>query len=567
VYLERISGALDPIMAVADPAFDYHDFEEYVKVITREAIQTGRETVDFLAEGVERFFLVLDDDGGKEYAAALKLPIPADGDYKLLVAGVRHQFGESRGVRSFGGYRLSVGVNAPEILTGKATSTGEEVASPSFPFRRPVQEITGTVTAQDNDVFFFLELFDPGQTLYAFVEATSGELKPSLKLRDFGDKVVALDNVSGEQESAHLQYTFKDEGRNYVLHLKGAGEGGAVSAGGFRLMVGKNAPEVLEGKAKPRGRPLVKKPIEVRVAVQLDQITNVNQKSQNYGAVGNLFMQWVDPAFAFSPDVCKCSQKTLEAPQFDNFVKEKDLRWPRFVFHNQQGKRFAQEALFLLRPNGEVTYFERFSMTLQAPDFDFLKFPFDLQQFFIRMVCLEPQALYVYKADPELTRVGDQLGEEEWYITHHDTQVTNFEANESKSMFSFRFLAKRHQSYYFFRIFVPLILIITVAWVSFFMKDYGKRVDVSGGNLLVFIAFNFTLGKDLPRLGYLTFLDSVLVAAFIITAFAVVFNVILKRMDAAGKSELVKSVDKWILWGYPVVYIVGVFLLIVHFYY
>ena len=146
VYLERMSGALDPVMAIADAAFDYNDFEEYVKAKTSEAVETGRETVDFLAEAVERFFFALDDDGGKGYAAALKFPIPADGDYKLLVAGARHQFGESRGVRSFGGYRLSVGVNAPEILTGKATSTGEEVASPSFPFRRPVQEITGTVT-------------------------------------------------------------------------------------------------------------------------------------------------------------------------------------------------------------------------------------------------------------------------------------------------------------------------------------------------------------------------------------------------------------------------------------
>jgi hypothetical protein len=37
----------------------------------------------------------------------------------------------------------------------------------------------------------------------------------------------------------------------------------------------------------------------------------------------------------------------------------------------------------------------------------------------------------------------------------------------------------------------------------------------------------------------------------------VVFNVVLKRLERVGKSELAKSIDKWILWGYPVVYIGG----------
>jgi hypothetical protein len=155
--------------------------------------------------------------------------------------------------------------------------------------------------------------------------------------------------------------------------------------------------------------------------------------------------------------------------------------------------------------------------------------------------------------------VGKQLGEEEWYITKHDVNVGNRMIAEDTwaSQFSLRFVAERHLSYYLFRIFLPLFLIIVVSWVTFFLKDYAKRVDISGANLLVFIAFNFTIGSDLPRLGYLTFLDTVLIVAFVVTILTVVVNVALKRLDTAQKTALAQNIDAYILWGYPLFFAGG----------
>jgi hypothetical protein len=372
-----------------------------------------------------------------------------------------------------------------------------------------------------------------------------------------------VDNWQQLRSIARLHYTFKEASHNFSLGISGAVEQGQATSGEYRLLVGLNAPQVSDGKGQPIGRPLLRQPMQVGVGIHMDQITEVNQRGENFGVVGDLSLAWKDAAFAFNPDACQCAVKVFDSGQFEKFVAENHLQWPRFIFSNQQGKRWTQGEVFRIYPDGKVTYYERFSATLQAPDFNFRRFPLDTQQFFIRLQCLNPEEDYQFTALTDLTGIGKQLGEEEWYVTKYDNSISSVIIAEDTlaSRFSFHFLCARHLSYYIFRIFVPLLLIVAVSWVAFFLKDYAKRVDISGANLLVFIAFNFTIGSDLPRLGYLTLLDTMLIVAFVVTTLTVICNVVLKRLDAAGKTDLAQRIDTYIIWGYPIFYVVGFFLL------
>ncbi len=555
VYAQGTSGNLDPLLLLADESLDRFTVGEEFRADVEQAIAAGRDPLEVVPEFADQYFLTWDDDGGLGYAAALEYRIPTDGDYKLAVITTPAK-------TTSGQFRLLVGLDAPSVLNGSAEVTGDTIAvidEKNTQANVAVQVITGTLTVEDPTTFFQLDPTSAGDMLYVFAEATSGDLAPIIVLADFGDKPLATGNFSGQQSEASLQYVFEEEGSGYRLRIRACCEDKDQTAGDYRLLVGVNAPEVMTGQAEVSGQPVVRLPKTVKAGVKLQQITGVDQKAENFGAVASLQLDWQDPALAFSPDSCNCRYKIFRGESFFQFAASNDIDWPEFTLFNQQGNRWTQNRVVVVEPDGSATYFERFSTTFQAPDFNFERFPFDVQDFYIRVDSIYPEEFFIFENNPNFTEVGDQLGEEEWYITNADTFVTSeIESTESTtSRYSFYFEARRHLNFYIFRIFVPVLVIIMVSWFTFFLKDYGKRVDVASANLLLFIAFNFTISSDLPRLGYLTFMDTILVSTFVVTALVVVFNVYLKRLEVTGKVSFAHTLDKYMIWIYPLSYLVA----------
>jgi hypothetical protein len=283
----------------------------------------------------------------------------------------------------------------------------------------------------------------------------------------------------------------------------------------------------------------------------MDQIIEVNQQEEWYSIVASLQAEWTDPALAYSPDTCQCKQKLLRDGDFLDVITEEGTVWPAFTIFNQQGRRFAQNTLAVMYPEGQVLYFERFTTTIQAPDFDYRSYPFDQQEFLIHIDSLIPEEYYVYELLEGFSGIGESLGLDEWIITEIDTSISS---QEYGSRYTFSFKAERQLSYYLIRIFIPLLLIIIVTWVTFFLKDYMRRIEITGANLLLFIAFNFTLGDDLPPLGYVTFADGIMMATFVISALAVVFNVFLRRLSITERKAFAERIDKYTIWVYPLAY-------------
>ena len=557
------SGNLDPVVGIAELGVDPEALETAAEDALDVAAAQGLDPLAALDQVRDEFMLAWDDDGGGGLAAAAELEIPTDGDYHLLLAGAL----AAGGGQTFGGYHLLIGLDAPVVLEGDTAPdggvmpTGDTIAvldAKATPPGAGVQEITGALSPEKRSTFVNLQRIRPDDTLYVFVEATSGDLAPIVELQNFARKPIRTGNLGGDEPQASLQYTFPAEAENYRLELTSCCGDERITSGDYRLLVGFNAPEVLTGQAESDGRAVIQEPVEVRTGVRVEQIIDVNQQQEFFTAVSSLQMEWADPALAFNPDTCQCDQKTYTEESFGQFLEEFGGRWPAFSLKNQQGNRWIQNRDLVVFSDGRASYFERFPTDFQV-DFDFRQYPFDTQEFVIRVEALYPEEYFRYADLEGFTEISPEHGEDEFVLTDFQTSITSEKSRSGTivSRFTFRFEAPRHLGYYILRVFVPILLIIVVSWVTFFLKDYGRRIEVASANLLLFIAFSWSLAEDYPRLGYPTFLDAVMVIMFIVNAFVVVYNVLLKRLEMQDKADQAERIDNVLDWVYPLTYIVS----------
>ena len=546
--LQGKSGNLDPLVAIVDGAVDPASIGPAFQADVQKAIDAGRDPLTVIPEFADSYFLAWDDDSGGGLDAATQLVVPADGDFHVLVT--RSPLRET-----FGKYQLTLGIDANQVLTDQVRAIGQPFATEIqvLTADQAVEELQITLNNQQPSKKLELTSLQPGDTLQVLVELTTPGRTPAVQLLAFGRKAVRGGDYNEDRTQASFEYNFPTGGENYALQVSACCDDGTAWTENVRLLVGRNAPAVLTGQAEPVGAPVIRQPIPVKVGVKLQQITGVDQKAENYGAVYSLRMTWQDPQLAFRPDECQCEYQVYYNDDFAKYASQQDIDWPTFVIDNQQNNRWVQNKAVVVYPDGNSVYFERFTTSLQAPDFQFRTFPFDEQQFYIHVDSLFPVDTFTFKPDDDFTEIGTTLGEEEWYITDSQSTVTSgsFSTETETPRFELRFWAKRHLTFYIFRILVPLALIISVSWITFFLQDFGKRVDVTSANLLLFFAYNFTIANDLPRLGYMTYLDALLVGTFIISVLTLGYNVYLKRQESKGKITNARRIDRYMIWLYP----------------
>ena len=98
-------------------------------------------------------------------------------------------------------------------------------------------------------------------------------------------------------------------------------------------------------------------------------------------------------------------------------------------------------------------------------------------------------------------------------------------------------IIERKHSYYLYKVILPIILILSVCWLVVWIdpKELEARLTVTIVCLLSLIAYNFVIDSELPKLGYLTVLDWIILTSYIYAVIPNILSVVSFRIQKTNK--------------------------------
>jgi hypothetical protein len=310
----------------------------------------------------------------------------------------------------------------------------------------------------------------------------------------------------------------------------------ALAAGTARAQP---APE-LHGRPDPPG---VKTVVEVEAIVA--DVIAIHDVEQSFEIDVYFTAAWDDPRLA--------GEGTRRIPL--------DEIWnPRPQIFNERDLRSLIPRIASVSPEGRVTFVQRMIGTLAAP-MDLHRFPGDEQTFPIRVVGMgyPPEEL-------ELRPGGRTLGMDSysvtgWFLELGEARSTVIEVpgvDVRRSVVEFDIHGRRDVGFYRWTFFLPLALIVLMAWLVFWIDPsiLPPQVGLGTGAVFSLIAFRLSLRLALPPVSYMTRVDLYLLGCTILVFLALGQAVATGRLAKQGHEDTARAMDAWGRWIYLAVFAV-----------
>ena len=217
----------------------------------------------------------------------------------------------------------------------------------------------------------------------------------------------------------------------------------------------------------------------------------------------------------------------------------------------------------------EVNYNTNGLFTLHNK-FDLRSFPFDKQKLIITLnsglLDKNLAAISDYSIK-NLKNFSDNNNINGWNI------INSFIVYDSKkevitgkyeSTVNFIIEVERKYEYYVYKVIIPILLILMICWSSVFIspKELESRLTITIVCLLSLIAYNFVIDSELPKLGYLTVMDWIILVSYIYATIPNFLSIIAFKLYSSNKRLCIQIEDKARLYG-PLSYVLIVLSIII----
>jgi hypothetical protein len=290
------------------------------------------------------------------------------------------------------------------------------------------------------------------------------------------------------------------------------------------------------------------KPIPVTIKLEIENIPQIDEVTEQFGVDGDLLASWNDPRLAYQP---------LSPTDPEKIYQVGSIWMPSIDMINAVTPRDKRYQSLSVAPDGTVHYAERFHADLSSR-FALRRFPFDSQLLtihfspFVNDVSGETLSV---SSDQSSVRAGQNAYNSlaQWEIgtiSARTNTLRQFKKEVTEVVFSIH--VRRHYGFYVWKVFVPLLLMVFLSWSVFWVDpfDLANQVQIAVTTILTVIAFAFAISATMPRVPYITFID-----AFFLTCYVFVFIAVVELMTVhtahrrrgAEFSKRIRRISRWLV--------------------
>ena len=142
----------------------------------------------------------------------------------------------------------------------------------------------------------------------------------------------------------------------------------------------------------------------------------------------------------------------------------------------------------------------------------------------------------------------------------------NADSATSFARMTFTIETERDYGAYLIKILIPLLIILVLAYLVFFVpaRELEVAVGLTVTSVLACIAFQLTVADDLPNIGYIVTSDRIFYLCYFLIMTAMAETVYTHNLERRGRASAAAAIEHWARYLYPTTLVVGFLVIVAH---
>ena len=309
--------------------------------------------------------------------------------------------------------------------------------------------------------------------------------------------------------------------------------------------------------------PIQDQPIEVSVALNLFDLSEIDDSASTFSFTGLLKLSWMDPRNAFDPNVAGVEEKTYSG---DFQFNELSTSWyPQLSLLNEAEHYEENAILVKIQPDGTTTIFRSINASAKT-HMDLTYYPFDNQSFQLIFGAFgyDTDKIILVAEDIHFSpsELTEKTAEYSFNGFAYSTGTLNagiLGSDKLSSTFIVGIDLNRKPGFALRTVILPMLLITCLTFSIFWfdIKSVQDRINVSLIGLLTITAYQLVVSDFLPHVAYFTLMQGIVIISLITISISIVISMYMNLMiDAKPKLEKLNQACKVV---FPFSYFISLF--------